>query len=397
MTTSPTYDLLVFGATGFAGALTAEYLAAHAPAGLRWALVGRNADKLARRRAALAAVNPDCAGLDLIECDVLDAVQLADIVPTTRAVITTIGPYIHYGEPLLAACAEAGTDYLDLTGEPEFVDSARLRYDATARASGARIVNCCGFDSIPHDLGALFSVGVLPPDRPVRLQGYVRAGGTVSGGTWHSAIHAFSRARRYGAQKRRLGRQGPRGSDGRKVGGVAPRLHRVKALDAWGCPFPTIDGSIVKRSARALPGYGPDFRYGHNVAVKHLPVLLAGGMGMAGVFAAAQLGPTRRLLLSLKSSGDGPDAKQRARGWFEVTFVADVEGRQWLTRVSGGDPGYGETAKMLAESALCLLAQPGSGPARAPGGVITPAVAFGTPLIERLQAAGIRFEVIAQP
>ncbi|RYE79395.1 MAG: saccharopine dehydrogenase, partial [Myxococcales bacterium] len=161
------FDIVVFGATGFTGALTAEYLAEHAPPECRWALAGRNRDKLADVRGRLARIDPKLADLELLHADATDPDSLAEVARSTRVVITTVGPYIHHGAPLVRACAEAGTDYVDLTGEPEFVDTMYVEHHATAVASGARIVHACGFDSIPHDLGAWFTVQQLPGKEPI--------------------------------------------------------------------------------------------------------------------------------------------------------------------------------------------------------------------------------------
>lgn len=156
------YDVVLFGATGFVGALTAEYLAAHAPAGCRWALAGRDTAKLERLRERLASIDPACARLPLLRADAQDPVAVRELAASTRVLATTVGPYIWYGAELVAACAEAGTDYVDLTGEPEFVDRMYVEHDARARETGARIVHACGFDSIPADLGAYFTVRQLP-------------------------------------------------------------------------------------------------------------------------------------------------------------------------------------------------------------------------------------------
>ena len=165
------FDIVLFGATGFTGALTAEYLARHAPAGLRWALAGRNPQKLEKVRADLADIDPELKQLELLHADVSDPASLADVARRARVVITTVGPYLTYGEPLVAACAEAGTDYVDLTGEPEFVDRMYVAHHATAEKNGARIVHACGFDSVPHDLGAYFTreaAACRPADHPAR-------------------------------------------------------------------------------------------------------------------------------------------------------------------------------------------------------------------------------------
>ncbi len=385
------YDLILFGATGFTGGLTAEYLARHAPDSLRWALAGRSVRKLADVKRRLAKLSPACESLGLVQADVNNPESLAAMAASTRAVVTTVGPYIHYGEPLVKACAEAGTHYLDLTGEPEFVELCLQRYDAVARATGAKIVNCCGFDSIPHDLGVLYTVLHCPPDVPLQIRGYVSLSMDVSGGTWQSAIHAFSRARHYLQLRRQRGRSPA--PAGRQVRALPPGLRREPQIGGWAVPFPTIDPQVIRRSARALDRYGPDFRYAHYLQLKHWPLVLAGAAGATTLFALAQIPPTRRWLLSRRAAGQGPSPERRARSWFEVRFLADAGGQALRTQVSGGDPGYDETAKMLGEAALCVLLD--ETPDHA--GVITPAMAFGEPLIHRLQQAGMRFETQWSP
>jgi len=383
------YDVVLFGATGFTGQLTAEYLARAAGAGTRGALAGRNMAKLKDVRRGLTSVNTACAQLPLLQADVSDPASIRAIAESTKVVITTVGPYIHYGEPLVKACAEAGTDYVDLTGEPEFVDLMWLRYHERAVASGARIVHSCGFDSIPYDLGVLYTVGLLPEGVRLHIDGFVRAGGTFSGGTYHSAINAAGRLRyamRNGAQRRRL-EQRP---SGRTVRGAAGRPHRDPDAGGWAVPFPTIDPQTVLRSARALPRYGPDFSYGHYLVLPNAG-MVAGLMGGAGLgIALAQLPPTRKLLLRIKSPGEGPTPEQRDRAWFRVRFVGEGGGKRVVTEVSGGDPGYGETSKMLGEAALSLAHDD----LPAVAGQVTPAVAMGQALIDRLLAAGISFRTV---
>jgi saccharopine dehydrogenase (NAD+, L-glutamate forming) len=382
------HDIVLFGATGFTGGLTAEYLAQHADPGTRWAIAGRNRGKLEEVRGRLGGAH---AELPILEGDVSDPASLRRLAESTRVVITTVGPYINYGEPLVAACAAAGTDYVDLTGEPEFVDLMWLRHHAEAERSGARLVHSCGFDSIPYDLGALFTVGQLPDGVPIELQGFVSSNAKFSGGTYHSAIHILGRLRQ-GAQVARERRgQEQRPSD-RRVRGVAGKPHDEPLVGGWVVPFPTIDPQTVLRSARALDRYGPDFSYRHYLVVKRLPIAVGLATGAASAIALAQLPPTRRLLLKLKDPGDGPSPEQRAKSWFRVRFLGQADGRRVITQVSGGDPGYTETSKMLAQSALCLahdqLPQT--------SGQVTPAVAMGEALIERLQREGIRFELVEQ-
>ena len=384
------YDIVLFGATGFTGQLTAEYLARKAGSGTRGALAGRNMEKLKAVRSRLASINVACAEWPLLHADVGDPASIRAIAESTKVVITTVGPYIHYGEPLVKACADAGTDYVDLTGEPEFVDLMWLRYNERAVATGARIVHSCGFDSIPYDLGVLYTVDQLPEGVPIHVDGFVRAGGTFSGGTYHSAINAAARLRhamRNAADRKRL-EQRPAG---RVVRGISGRPHRDAEADGWAVPFPTIDPQTVLRSASALPRYGPDFSYSHYLALPNA-AMVAGLMGGAGLgIALAQLPPTRKLLLRIKDPGEGPTEEQRAKAWFRVRLVGSGGGKRVVAEVSGGDPGYGETSKMLGEAALCL-AHDDLPPS---AGQVTPAVAMGQALIDRLVAAGMTFRTVS--
>ena len=381
------FDIVVFGATGFTGALTAEYLARHAPAGTRWALAGRNMDKLSGVRGRLGE---GAAETELLPADVSDPASLRAMAEATKVVITTVGPYIRYGEGVVAACAAAGTDYVDLTGEPEFVDRMWLGYHERAERSGARIVHSCGFDSIPYDLGVQFTVERLPEDVPISIDGFMRANGTFSGGTYQSAIEILSRLRSSAKLARERREQEGR-PNGRRVGGVKGMPHPDEFAGGWVAPFPTIDPLTVLRTARALDRYGPDFRYSHYVVVGPLPMLVGLGAAAGVVVALAQIPPARDALLKLKSPGEGPSEEQRARSSFSVRFRASAgEVTEIRTEVRGGDPGYGETSKMLAESALCLAFDdlPDL------SGQLTPAVAMGAALRRRLETAGIEFKVL---
>jgi short subunit dehydrogenase-like uncharacterized protein len=377
------FDIVLVGATGFTGGLTADYLAAHAPDDLRWAIAGRNQTKLDAVRARLGGE------VETLVADATDAASLAEVARRTRVVITTVGPYLTHGEPLVAACAAAGTDYVDLTGEPEFVDRMWLEHHQTAVRTGARLVHACGFDSIPHDLGALYTVKQLPSDAPITLRGVVRSAGTFSGGTFHSALGQFSRARQmreaHAARRRQEGR--PTGRSSRAVAG---KPGRDPVLGYWLLPLPTIDPMVVARSGAALPWYGPDFRYSHYAGTKTLRYAAGGALGVGALGVVAQVPPLRNLLLSRVPQGEGPDERRRDKSWFTVDFVGEGGGRTVHTRVSGGDPGYTETATMLAESALSLALD--DNPPSA--GQVTTAQAMGDRLLGRLQAAGIRFETL---
>lgn len=381
-------DIVVFGATGFTGGLVAQYLASQ-PEPVRWALAGRDAQKLERVRSGLSLRGHKPA---IIVADASDAAALAEMAGRTRVVLTTVGPYVRYGEPLVEACARAGTHYVDLTGEPPFVALTRERYHAIARESGAKIVHACGFDSIPHDLGAYFTVQALRArmseqeraSTPISVEGVVRAGGTFSGGTWHSALEIMSQLRPTPKSPKR--EHGPRT---RRTGSLPRKVRYDKTLGLWLVPMPTIDPLVVLQSAQALDAYGPDFRYGHYLGLKRLGQVIGLTVGVGAVLALAQLPPTRALLEKLKQPGEGPDEETRKKGWFKVAFSGRAGAHAVRCEVRGGDPGYGETSRMIAQAALSLALDDEKLPKQS--GVITPTMAFEGVLIERLGALGITF------
>lgn len=372
---SRAYDAVLLGASGFTGALTAEYLEKNAPQGFRWAVAGRNKSKLER------------FGRDVVYADVTDPGSLRELAESTKVVASTVGPYVQYGEPLVAACAEAGTGYLDLTGEPEFLDRMYVRYHDRATETGARIVHACGFDSVPYDVGVQFTVEQLPENVPIQVDGLVRAGGRPSGGTFHTAVTAFSRPKQ-NLEAHRARRAAEPRLQGRKARAVPGTIHRQQGF--WAVPLPTIDPQIVAFSGRLLERYGPDFRYSHYAALKRLPTVAAGIGGVGLLAVGAQLPPVRNALLKRLQPGDGPSAETRARSWFNVRFVGRGGGKQVITEVAGRDPGYDETAKMLGESTLCLALD--DLPATA--GQTTTAAAMGPALRNRLVKAGMTFATL---
>ncbi|NDZ82230.1 saccharopine dehydrogenase, partial [Streptomyces sp. SID10853] len=287
-----TYDIVLVGATGFVGALTADYLARHVPDGCRWALAGRNAESLRALRNRLAESVPSAADVPLLHVDVHDPATVREAARSTRVLATTVGPYVQHGLGAVAACADAGTDYVDLTGEPEFVDTAYVRHHARALETGARLVHACGFDSVPHDLGVQFTVEQLPEGVPLRIDGFVRTNAAPSGGTLASTLTALSRGRQTIRAARERRQVEPWPSDRRISTPVGARF--APEVGAWALPLPTIDPQVVSRSAAALDSYGPDFRYRHFAAVRRLPVAIGAVAGVAGVAAVAQLPAARR-------------------------------------------------------------------------------------------------------
>ena len=377
------FDIVLLGATGFTGGLVADALRTHAPPAARLALAGRSAAKLAS-----VAARPG-ADVDLVTVDVTDPGSLRSLAARTRVLATTVGPYLVHGDPVVAACAEAGTDYLDLTGEPEFVDLTYLRHHARAVRTGARLVHACGFDSVPHDLGAQFTVEHLPEGVPLEVHGYVRMSGTFSGGTVASALEVMARLR-VGRTTHRIRREVEPDPPGRAVRIDPGRPGRDRDTGWWVLPMPTVDPLIVAESARLLPRYGPDFTYAHSLASEG-PLAAAGmAAGAGALVAAAQVPAARRAIARLRPSGSGPTPEQRGRAWFKVRFHGSGGGTSVVTEVAGGDPGYSETATMLSQAALCLAFD--DLPSTA--GQVTTASAMGPALRSRLQAAGITFSVL---
>ncbi len=410
MSNSKELDLVLFGATGFTGELVAQRLAQE-PAGLRWALAGRSRDKLERVRASLAQTNPRCAELPILVADATDEAALLAIARQARVICSTVGPYLRHGLPLVAACARAGSDYCDLTGEVPFIHASIERNLSTARESGARLLHACGFDSIPSDLGVFALHQHMAerglPLREARLFVHSAKGG-FSGGTLATIIDLFA-AGRADPKLRRLMIDPyalvPDSGEPRR----RPKEPRGVAYDGeagqWTAPFimAGINTRVVHRS-NALLGYpyGRDFRYAEYVGFGRgaRAAAMATAM-MAGIasFALLSISDITRPMLArlLPQGGEGPSEEQRTRGRWRVMLrgfseKADQTDPQAaaVLRLSGeGDPGYASTARMLAEVALLLAETHGGGQS---GGVYTPAAALGQTLIARLPRAGVQFQ-----
>jgi short subunit dehydrogenase-like uncharacterized protein len=384
---SRTYDIVLFGATGFTGGKTAEYLARHAPAELRWAIAGRSQSSLDAVKQRLVAIDPRCSAVGTLQASVEDDASLQRVAAQTQVLLTTVGPFIDYGEPVVRACVAQGTDYVDSTGEPAFIALLLERYAASAVQRGVRLVSCCGYDSIPADLGAFFTVRDLPRDQPIRLSGYMAAQARFSGGTQHSAIKAMAKVEPLREIEVRTQRPGAR------VRIAKAKVARKPELGGWVAPLPTVDADVVTRSAAALDRYGGDFSYAHHAVVGSFARLFFSSVFVVIGVVLARFAAGRALLLKVaQKPGRGPSDEEMQRSWFKLRFIAESGARVVQTEVSGGDPGYGETSKMLAESALCLALDRAALPAAS--GVLTPAVAMGDLLLTRLQRAGLRFRVL---
>ena len=382
------YDVVVLGATGFTARLATAHLARTRPEGLRWALAGRSRERLEKARADLVAIDPSLADLPIVIVDLTDAAGLGDLAASTKVVINATGPYLLHGEPVVRACAEAGTDYVDLTGEPEFVDRMFVLHHATAMASGARLVHAAGFDSVPHDLGALHAVTQVPAGEPIALRGIVTASGGVSGGTLASMLNAMSRLKQMRVAAADRERVEPAAS-ARRSRPVTGRPRRDRVTGHWLLPLPTVDQQVIARSGAALEEFGPDFTYSHYAGLRRLPVLVGALVGLGVMLGVVQVGPLRRLIAARLPPGTGPDATTRAASSFTVDFVAEHRSGTSRTRVTGPDP-YDQSGIALAEAALSLAFD--DNPQTA--GQVTTAQAMGHRLTERLTAHGLRLVVV---
>jgi short subunit dehydrogenase-like uncharacterized protein len=400
-------DIQLFGATSFVGRLTAAYLARAAPPGVRIGLAGRSRERLEAVRDDLGEAAADWP---LTVADSSDRAAMGELARSARVVVSTVGPYRQYGLPLVEACAEAGTHYADLTGEVLFMRETIDRFDETAKASGAKIVHSCGFDSIPSDLGVHALHEAAKADGAGELEETTlmvrRMHGGFSGGTLASMKDGLDEARRNRESRRIMGdpyalspdrEAEPDLGDEGDLRGV--ELHENP--ETWLGPFvmAQINTRVVRRS-NALQdwAYGRRMRYrevmsfGPGVTARAKAAAVAAGAG--ALVAGLSFGPTRAVLdRVLPAPGDGPSEAARERGSFHIQirartssgarYVADVEAQ--------GDPGYAATAVMLGEAGLCLAGDGDRLPDRA--GVLTPATAMGGVLAERLRAAGQRLEV----
>jgi short subunit dehydrogenase-like uncharacterized protein len=399
-------DVVLYGATGFVGKLTAEYLARAAPDDARIGLAGRSEKKLEAVRDQLGS---RAADWPLIVADAADGAALAELARRTTAVATTVGPYRHYGLPLVEACATAGTHYADLTGEPLFMRETIDRLDEPARASGARIVHTCGFDSIPSDIGVLTlyqAAGELTETTLVVR----RMKGGVSGGTIASMKGTVDDVKKDRSLGRVLGDPYALSPDR----GAEPELGKEgdlrgaeysDELGTWFGPFvmAPVNTRVVRRS-NALQdwAYGRRFRYREvmdfGAGVTGRAKALGMGGGLAALVGGLALPPSRFVLdRLLPDPGEGPKEDLVRRGFYKIEIHGrTAAGEHRVCRVEAqGDPGYGATSVMLGESALCLALDGDELPDRA--GVLTPATAMGSVLADRLRAAGQTFDVSDGP
>jgi short subunit dehydrogenase-like uncharacterized protein len=403
--TDQTFDIIVYGATSFVGQIMTRYMHEQFGDGsIKWAIAGRSQSKLKQLSADIGL-----SGIEMLVADAGDETALQAMCARTKVVVSTVGPYALYGDTLVKVCAASGTHYCDLTGEPQWIRRMQARHEDAARASGAWIVHCCGFDSIPSDLGVHFlqqqatkKFGQTCNRINMRV---AKIKGGASGGTIASMINMVKEASGDAGLRQEL--KDPYSICPPGHGFTARQPDVQMAYDeeygSWIAPFimAAINARVVHRSnALSHNSYGAGFLYeeamvaGKDASGKRAARAIS--WGMTGAMIGLALPPTRWLLenLVLPKPGEGPSEKQQLEGEYDQVFLGTTpQGDKIRCRVTGDrDPGYGSTAKMLAQAAACLAQDlPGS----TPGGFWTPATLMGDKLIARLEAhAGLSFELV---
>jgi len=403
--TKPTFDIILYGATSFVGQIMTRYMHETFTDGtVKWAIAGRSLTKLEKVAAEIGL-----SGIEMITADAKDESALAAMAAQTKVVVSTVGPYALYGDTLVKVCAESGTHYCDLTGEPQWIRKMQELHGAAAKKSGARIVHCCGFDSIPSDLGVHFlqkhaqkKHGQTCNKIDMRV---VSMKGGASGGTIASMIHLVKEASANKDLRKEL--KDPYSLCPPEHGFTTRQANVKTSYDedygGWIAPFimEAINSRVVHRS-NALSGkaYGDDFLYQEAMVTgkggRGRRRAKMTGLGMGALMFGIAVPPTRWVMekFVLPKPGEGPSPEEQRNGNFDLVFMGTTpDGQTLKCRVTGDrDPGYGSTAKMLAQAAACLAQDI---PKSKKGGFWTPATLMGDKLIKRLSAhAGLTFELM---
>tara|TARA_B100001179_G_scaffold55458_1_gene37921 strand:+ start:699 stop:1985 length:1287 start_codon:yes stop_codon:yes gene_type:complete len=406
------YAVILYGATSFVGQITAHYLTNFLSnakkkdgSNVTWAIAGRDEEKLNELQSKLESK------VDIIIANSKDSASLDEMTKQTKVIISTVGPYLKYGEPLIKSCAENGTDYVDLTGEAIFIKDMMDKYQDTAKQSGARIVNSCGFDSIPSDLGVYFTQTKAEEKfgeacNVIHMRVKAAKGG-ISGGTIASMATIFEEVGEDKSRRKQVANPYLLNDDTDVPNVRQDNVSKPEydsAHKRWLAPFvmASINTRIVHRSNQLLGyEYGRDFKYDEAMwmkdGVKGKLSSYAMSAGLLGFATAMMIKPSRELLSKhvLPKAGTGPSKDEQENGYFDIRHFGQTAKNDTITvKVTGDkDPGYGSTSRMLAQAALCLaqdISKEDVG-----GGFWTPASAMGDKLIARLEEhSGLSFEVI---
>jgi short subunit dehydrogenase-like uncharacterized protein len=410
--TSPKFDIIIFGATSFVGQIMTRYMIAQfaVDGSLKWAIAGRSQNKLNELKLSLGTAGE---ALDVLVADAADEDSLRLLCESTKVVVSTVGPYALYGEPLVKMCVALGTDYCDLTGEVQWIAKMLERYEDVAKVTGARIVHSCGFDSVPSDLGVYFlqqhakqQFSETCSSIKMRVK---KMKGAASGGTVASMTNIFKEVASNPTLRKTLANPyaicpADHGNNMRQNNMNRPQYDND--FNSWVAPFvmAVINTRIVHRSNVLVEGgYSQHFEYNEAMLTGKGIIgsgIAAGvGVGLGGFAMAAVIPPTRWAMekFILPKPGEGPSLDAQEKGYYDLRFYGKTDsGQEIRCKVTGDqDPGYGSTAKMLAQAAVCLVQDIDKDKDKVPGGFWTPASIFGAQLISRLEShAGLTFEII---
>ena len=366
------YDLIIHGATGFTGQLICDYLYKHNDSkAIKWAISGRNTSKL---EPISKKYNVDLFQVDSFENKALDL-----ITSKSKVIISVVGPYAIYGKQLIESCVNNNCHYLDITGESSFVQYVKNKYSKKAIETNTMLVSCCGFESIPPDIGTYYSIKQLNEEN-IDIKCYMKTKGQISGGTWASFLNISSSGR----IKKKI-----QNNQSKKQGTKNKILFYNKELKKWALIFPDIDQYIIRRSSKLIDGYGENVRFVKYMLFKSLFKVAALLVPLFFILFLAKFKFSKKWLESFIPSGTGPSEEARAKHWFEYILIGKTEKQKIITTVKGGDPGYGETSKFVTEMGLALILNKDQ--LNHKKGVLTPAACAGDVILKRLQKSGIEF------
>ena len=366
------YDLIIHGATGFTGQLICDYLYKHNDSKtMKWAISGRNTSKLEPISKKY--------NIDLFQVDSFENKALDSITSKAKVIISVVGPYAIYGKQLIESCVNNNCHYLDITGESSFVEYVKNKYSKKAIETNTMLISCCGFESIPSDIGTYYSIKQLNEEN-IDVKCYMKTKGQISGGTWASFLNISNG----GKIKKKIQNNKPKKQDTKnKI------LFYNKELKKWALIFPDVDQYIIRRSSKLIDGYGENVRFVKYMLFKSLFKVAALLIPLFFILILAKFKFSKKWLESFIPSGTGPSEEARAKHWFEYTLIGKTEKQKIITTVKGGDPGYGETSKFVTEMGLALILDIDQ--LKYKKGVLTPAACAGDVILKRLQKSGIKF------
>ena len=366
------YDLIIHGATGFTGQLICEYIYKHNDSKLiKWAISGRNLSKL---ESISKKYNIDLFKVDSFEEKTLDLVT-----SKAKVIISVVGPYAIYGKQLIESCVNNNCHYLDITGESSFVQYVKNNYSKKAIDANTMLINCCGFESIPPDIGTYYSVKQLN-EKNIDIKCYMKTKGQISGGTWASFLNHFNSSK----IKKKI-----KANSIKKEKSKNKILFYNKELKKWALIFPDIDQYIIRSSSKLMNHYGSNVKFVKYMLFKSLVRIVGLLIPLFFISILAKFKTSKKWLESFIPSGTGPSKQQREKHWFEYILIGKTQKEKIITTVKGGDPGYGETSKFVAEMGLALILD--TDQLNYKKGVLTPAACAGDVILKRLQKAGIEF------